>query len=33
LHQVLSEKLNQAASLATLYRELEMPLVPCAVAH
>jgi DNA polymerase-1 len=28
LHQVLSEKLNQAASLATLYRELEMPLVP-----
>ena len=28
LHQMLSEKLNQAASLATLYRELEMPLVP-----
>lgn len=28
LHQMLSEKLSQAASLATLYRELEMPLVP-----
>ena len=28
LHQMLSEKLNQAPSLSTLYRELEMPLVP-----
>jgi DNA polymerase-1 len=28
LHQMLSEKLNQTPSLATLYRELEMPLVP-----
>ena len=28
LHQMLSEKLNQTPSLSTLYRELEMPLVP-----
>ena len=28
LHQTLSEKLNQTPSLSTLYRELEMPLVP-----
>ena len=28
LHQMLSEKLNQTLSLSTLYRELEMPLVP-----
>ena len=28
LHQMLLEKLNQAPSLSTLYRELEMPLVP-----
>ena len=28
LHQMLSEKLNQTQSLSTLYRELEMPLVP-----
>ncbi len=28
LHQMLSDKLNQAPSLATLYRKLEMPLVP-----
>ena len=28
LHQMLSEKLNQTSSLSTLYRELEMPLVP-----
>ena len=28
LHQMLSEKLNQAPSLSMLYRELEMPLVP-----
>ena len=28
LHQMLSEKLNQTPSLAALYRELEMPLVP-----
>ena len=28
LHQMLSEKLNQAPSLSTLYRELEIPLVP-----
>ena len=28
LHKMLSEKLTQEPSLATLYRELEMPLVP-----
>ena len=28
LHQMLTEKLNQTPSLSTLYRELEMPLVP-----
>ena len=28
LHQMLSDKLNQTPSLSTLYRELEMPLVP-----
>ncbi len=28
LHQMLSKKLNQTPSLSTLYRELEMPLVP-----
>ena len=28
LHQMLSEKLNQTPSLSTLYRELEIPLVP-----
>ena len=28
LHQMLSGKLNQIPSLSTLYRELEMPLVP-----
>ena len=28
LHQMLSENLNQTPSLSTLYRELEMPLVP-----
>jgi DNA polymerase-1 len=28
LHQMLSEKLNQMPSLSTLYRELEIPLVP-----
>ena len=28
LHQMLREKLNQTPSLSTLYRELEMPLVP-----
>ncbi len=28
LHHMLSEKLNQTPSLSTLYRELEMPLVP-----
>ena len=28
LHQMLSEKLNHTPSLSTLYRELEMPLVP-----
>ena len=28
LHQMLSEKLNQTPPLSTLYRELEMPLVP-----
>ena len=28
LHQMLSEKLSQTPSLSSLYRELEMPLVP-----